>query len=485
MNQLLTDGKSHPVVRPVLTLCLALSILAVSGLLVPALAQEGQEAHKSTSGDVTFTKDVKPILQANCEACHRPGAIAPMALTTYQSVQPWARTIKQRVMAREMPPWPYDLTIGIQEIKYNRSLSDEDIQTIVNWVDGGAPEGNPADLPRPLEWPEYSEYWELAKDFGAPDYTVTTEPYVVAANGLDQWFDSSVPLEGLEEERWIRAIEIRPSTPEAAYVFHHGNTSLRQMVDGEEQRNGLIAAAVGKMYDVLPGDAGMRIVPGAKVETGIHYFPVGEQIMATMDIGIYLYPKGEVPRYITAGARTLQADNTTSNTRGPWTKISPVDAGGVRAVDIFIPPHSTQMVRGTWVVQEPTRIHSIRGHMHLRGKYQMIEAIYPDGRREVLSKLDWQHRWHTTFLFEDHVQPLLPKGTLVVLTSFFDNTADNPGNPEPDQLVVFGRRSVDEMSHIWIGRTFFEQEDFDQLVAERKEVLRERAQGDSLVGGGQ
>ena len=479
MTQLLTGGKTRSDVRPVLTLCLALAAVASSGLLVPALAQ-----HPNT-GDVTFTKDVKPILQANCEACHRPGAIAPMALLTYQDVRPWARAIKQRVTNREMPPWPYDRTVGIQELKYDRALSDQEIQTIAAWVDGGTPEGDASDLPAPIVWPNYSDYWELAKDLGPPDFTVTTEPYVVAANGLDQWFDSSVPIEGLEEERWIRAIEIRPSTPKAAYVFHHGNSSLLQTVAGETERNGLIAAAVGKMYDLLPGDSGMRIVPGAKVETGIHYFPVGEEILATMDIGIYLYPKGEVPRYVTAGARTLQADNTTSRTQGPWTKVSPVDAGGVRAVDIFIPPHSTQMVRGTWVVQQPTRIHSVRGHMHLRGKVQTIEAIYPDGRREVLSKLNWQHRWHTTFLYDDHVQPLLPKGTLVVLTSFFDNTADNPGNPDPDQLVVFGRRSVDEMSHVWIGRTFFEQEEFVRLVAEREELLRVRAQRASQEGGGQ
>ena len=456
-------------------ICLALVAAALSGLNAPELA-----AQQSMSGEVTFSRDVAPILQANCEACHRPGAIAPMALTSYETVRPWAPLIKERVVSREMPPWPYDRTIGIQDIKYDRSLSDADIHTISAWVDAGAPQGDPAHLPAPIEWPDYSNYWELAEEFGQPDLVVTTEPYVVEANGLDQWFDSYVSLEGLDEERWVRAVEIRPSTPEAAYVFHHGNTSLEQVVDGEDTRAGLIGAAVGKMYDILPSDGGIRIMPDANVMTGIHYFPVGDEIEATMDIGIYLYPEGEIPRYVTAGAGVSFADNTSSNTRGPWTKVSPVDAGGVRAVDVFIPPHSTQMLRGTWVVQQPTRIHSVRGHMHLRGKYQMIEAIYPDGRREVLSKLNWQHRWHTTFLYEDHAQPLLPTGTMVVLTSYFDNTTANPGNPDPDQLVVFGRRSVDEMSHLWIGRTYFEQDEFDQLVAEREQILRERQQRASL-----
>ena len=210
-----------------------------------------------------------------------------MALTSYETVRPWVPMIKQKVVSREMPPWPYDRTVGIQDLKYDRSLSEADIHTIAMWVDTGAPEGDPVDLPAPMEWPDYSNYWELAGEYGQPDLVVTTEPYVVEANGLDQWFDSYVPLEGLDEERWVRAVEIRPSTPEAAYVFHHGNTSLEQVVDVEDERVGLIGAAVGKMYDILPGDGGIRIMPDATVTTGIHYFPVGEQVEATMDIGIY------------------------------------------------------------------------------------------------------------------------------------------------------------------------------------------------------
>ena len=452
------------------------SLVAFFGFtVVLAVGTPTVAAQEPMAEGVTFARDVAPILQANCEACHRPGSIGPMALMDYEQVRPWAPMIREKVSTRAMPPWPYDRTIGIQELKNDPSLTDEEIATIVAWVDSGAPEGNPADLPEPVEWPEYSEYWQLAEQYGEPDLTVRTEPFVVAANGLDQWFDSDVAIEGLQGERWIRAIEIRPSTPEAAYVFHHGNSSLDQVNEaGESERAGLIAAAVGKMYDILPSDAGKKIYPGARVTSGIHYFPIGDEINATMDIGIYLYPEGEVPRYVTDGTSTLQADNSRSGRNGGWTSISPVDAGGVRAVDIFIPPHSTQMLRGTWVVQQPTRIHSVRGHMHLRGKYQMMEAVYPDGRREVLSKLDWQHRWHTTFIYEDHAAPLLPKGTVVILTSYFDNTADNPGNPDPNQLVVFGRRSVDEMSHLWIGRTFFEQDEFDRLVAEREQVLEQR-----------
>jgi hypothetical protein len=421
--------------------------------------------------EVTFAEDVAPILQENCETCHRPGSIGPMALRTYDEVRPWAEVIKLKVSSRLMPPWPLDRSIGIQAFKNDVSLSDEEIETIVRWVDAGSPMGDPAAMPPAREWPDYSQVWALEEELGKPEVVVTTDDYTVPANGLDQWFDSDVEIPELSEERWIRAVEIRPSNPDAAYVFHHGNSSLVQG-EGRDDGSALIAAAVGKMYDILPSDAGIRLLPGAKITTGFHYFPIGREIEhATVDIALYLYPPGEKPKYVTPGASTVQADNTRT-TEGEWVKISPVDAGGVRAVDLFIPPHGTAMLQGTWVVQKPTRIHSVRGHMHLRGKYQIVEAIYPDGRREVLNKLDWQHRWHTDFLYEDHAMPLLPKGTVVVLTSYFDNTAENEHNPDPDQVVVFGRRSVDEMSHIWIGRTFFEQAEFDQLVAEREEYLK-------------
>jgi mono/diheme cytochrome c family protein len=452
---------------------LAVALGAAAMLAVSAGTLSAQEG----ADRVTFARDVASILQENCQACHREGSIGPMSLISYDEVRPWAHLIKEKVASRAMPPWPYDRTIGIQELKHDPSLTDEEIATVVAWVDAGAPQGDPADLPPPIEWPQYSEYWQLEDEFGAPDIVVTTESYTVPAEGLDQWFDSEVPIPGIEGERWIRAVEIRPHTPESAYVFHHGNSSLRQRgADGNNEGTSLIAAAVGKMYDIMPSDSGLKLLPGATVTTGFHLFPSGEEIVASVDIAIYLYPEGEVPRYETEGSTTINADNTVTEDDGGWTKVSPVDAGGVRAVDIFIPPNSTQMLRGVWVVQRPTRIHSVRGHMHLRGKYQMVEAIYPDGRSEVLSKLNWEHRWHTDFLYEDHAMPLLPKGTMVVLTSFFDNPVNQPGNPDPNQLVVFGRRSVDEMSHIWIGRTFFEQDEFDRLVAEREQILREREQ---------
>ena len=126
------------------------------------------------------------------------------------------------------------------------------------------------------------------------------------------------------------------------------------------------------------------------------------------------------------------------------------------------------MLQGVHVLEQPARIHSVRAHMHLRGKSQMLEALYPDGRREILSKINFQHAWHTTHLYEDYVQPLLPKGTMLIATSWFDNTADNPNNPDPEQWVTFGKRTVDDMSHIWVGITYLDEESFQRLAAERE-----------------
>ena len=140
---------------------------------------------------------------------------------------------------------------------------------------------------------------------------------------------------------------------------------------------------------------------------------------------------------------------------------------------MLIPPHSTGITQAFHVLQEPSWVFSIRGHQHLRGTGQSLEAIYPDGRKEMLTKYSWLHSWSLTYIYDDHVQPLLPKGTVLVLTSYYDNTADNPYNPDPDQWVVHGRRTGDEMSHIHLQIVSLEQEDFDRRVAERGNLILE------------
>ena len=416
---------------------------------------------------VTFSKDIAPILQKKCQVCHQPGSIAPMSLLTYADARPWARSIKDRVTARKMPPWPIDKTVGIQEFKNDLSLTDAQIDLIARWADAGAPQGDPAALPPPVKWPDYVNSWRYEERFGRPpDLVVASPVYTVVSNGMDQFPPMQTKVQGLDKERWIRAIEIKPGNPASRYVFHHANPSLTQ--DGRSRA--LIASAVGTEGQIFPDDAGKLIKPGSTVNFGMHFWPIDKNVDAVMMLGLWFYPEGQTPKFETPGQVQYRTEMSTG---------APTPNGHSREIarrgDLLIPPNGKATFQGTYVLDKPTRIHDLRGHMHLRGKYQIVEAVYPDGRREVINKLDWQHGWHTTFVYEDYARPLLPKGTVLILTSVFDNTKNNKDNPDPDQWVVAGSRTVDEMAHIWIGMTYFDkQEDFDKLVAERDRVLGER-----------
>ena len=177
-------------------------------------------------GAPTFTKDIAPIFQSKCEACHRPNNMAPMSLISYEDARPWARAIAQRVETRQMPPWHIDSTIGIQSFKNDRSLSDEQIDTIVRWVAAGAPKGDPKDMPAPKQWPDESK-WQLAGKFGPPDLVIKSAPYTMPAAAQDAWW-RPVSDTGLTEPRWVRAIEIRPSTMKGRRITHHALARLQQ-----------------------------------------------------------------------------------------------------------------------------------------------------------------------------------------------------------------------------------------------------------------
>ena len=191
----------------------------------------GQAAAQSAAPAPTFTKDVAAIFQAKCEACHRPDSIAPMSLRTYEEARPWARSIKTRVAARQMPPWHIDKTIGIQEFANDRSLTDQELDTVVRWVDAGAPKGDIKDMPKPVEWPT-EQGWNYAAHFGQsePDLVIRSAPWTQKAGQNDAWWKPVVPT-GLTEARWVRAIEMRPSTVKGRKITHHAIARLQQHGD--------------------------------------------------------------------------------------------------------------------------------------------------------------------------------------------------------------------------------------------------------------
>jgi hypothetical protein len=401
----------------------------------------------------TFTKDIAPIFQEKCEACHRPDSIAPMSLVTYEETRPWARSIKTRVASRQMPPWHIDRTVGIQKFANDRSLNDEELDAIVRWVDGGAPKGDPAHMPAPRQWPT-GQYWNYADQFGEPDLVVTSPPFSMPARGQDAWYRPVVET-GLTEPRWVRAIEIRPSTVKGRRITHHALAYLQQNEAGAAPDDANVGPglfmewAVGKQGEQMRPDSGKLMLPGAKIQFDLHYSTAGEQITDSVELGIYFYPKGQEPKY-----------------RQVLALFSSVQ-GGNRALDIA--PNSVTVTQNFHVMRQNGRVENFQPHLHLRGTAMMMEAILPTGQTQVLSHVDkFNFNWHNNYVYADDVAPILPKGTILRITSWYDNTSANPNNPDPNQWVGWGDRTVDEMGHAWVNITYMSDEDFQAELAKRR-----------------
>jgi hypothetical protein len=431
-------------------------------MLVPGIASAQQ------AKQVTFTKDVSPILQAKCQSCHEPGSIGPMSLVTYQDARPWARSIKQRVETRQMPPWHIDRSVGVTHFKNDMSLSDEQIATIVAWVDSGAVEGNPADFKaKPVAT---TLFWQGERDgYGAPDIVVKTPEYTMPAVHQDEWWRPVTPIP-VTEPRWVRMVEIRPSNIQSRKILHHsiayhmlspentaavntgiavggfpdpGQLSPDQLVNMRPQ---LMEWAIGKGYDRYLEGTGKLILPGEKLSWDQHIHAVGEEVTGGSELGIWLYPKGQEPKkrsYLTAfsGLRN-----------------------GVLGLDI--PPNSIAHTEGFNILKENTIITNFQPHFHLRGKAMQVEAILPDGRTQTISYVkDFNFNWMTNYIYTDDAAPVFPKGTIIHVTAYYDNTKANKNNPDPEQWVGWGDRTVDEMAHAWMNVVYLTDAEYQERVA--------------------
>ncbi len=413
-------------------------------------------AQAQPASQVTFTRDVAPIFQKACENCHRKDSIGPMSLVTYEEARPWARSIKARVAARQMPPWHIDKSVGIQKFQNDRSLTDDQIHTIVTWVDAGAPKGDMKDMPPPVEWPA-EETWNFAEMFGEPDLIIKSPDYTMPARAQDAWYKPTVPT-GVTEPRWVRAIEMRPGTVQGRKITHHALARLQQEeknADGEVDPDIRLQAglfmewAVGKQGEIMRENSGKLLLPGSSIVWDIHYHAIGEEITDNVEMAVYLYPKGQEPKY--RQSLSLYSGIT----------------GGNRNLDI--PPNTLNVSQNFHVMRKSGRVENFQPHMHLRGKAMSMEAILPTGQTEMLSMVsEYNFNWHTNYVYADDVAPLLPKGTILRITSWHDNTANNKHNPDPNQWVGWGDRTVDEMAHAWVNITYMEEEDFKAEVEKRK-----------------
>jgi len=359
----------------------------------------------------TFARDVAPILYKNCVECHRPTMFAPMSLVTYEDARPYAKFMKQRVVARQMPPWNADPAIG--HFKNDPRLTDQEVDTIARWADGGAPKGDDSDMPK---MPAFAEGWTIGK----PDAVFAmAEPFHIPANGAVEYQYIRIPV-NLPEDRWIQAIEIKPG---ARAQVHHV-IAYTQPSDEPVSGGGVLGPT--NIGGVTPNKPGMVFPEGvARLLRGkhdivlqIHYTTNGKEALDRTEVGLI------------------------------FTKQPPVKAaaGGLVINPRFVIPANdgNYEVRGQNVLMADTVLTAMTPHMHVRGKDMTYIAHYPDGRDEtLLSVPKYDFNWQITYELSE--PKVLPKGTRLEVIAHFDNSTTNRFNPDPTQSVRWGDQTWEEM----------------------------------------
>jgi hypothetical protein len=407
-------------------------VATVAITMVPA------QAAAAVPDDPTFHKDIEPILQRSCQICHRPDNMAPMSLMSYQEARPWARSIKNKVEAREMPPWHIDPKVGLQGFKNDRSLSNDEIATIALWVDSGAPRGDQADAPAPVEFQEFGA-WTID-----PDVIVSSPPHTVPAEAGDWWGDYIVPA-SISTDRYIQAIQTKAGD---LRVVHHALTYAVTDPDSPLSDSSsdafLNEYAVGKNADVYPDGTGRLFEADSRVRFSFHYHSVGEEVTDQTELGLVLYPEGFEPDHILYSRQLAQAGELD------------IPAGQVTRHDGYAK---------MWL---PGKLTAFQPHMHFLGTRQCLELIYPTGATEMINCANFDFNWHIVYNYEDDVQPIYPAGTTLHVISYHDNTEANRGNHDAKNWTGGGSRTVDEMAFGWISWHDISEEEYVAELEARK-----------------
>jgi len=412
----------------------------------PVAAQTAGTTGQTTN--VTFNKDVLPILQKNCQSCHRPGEIAPFSLLSYEAARPYARAIKNAVSAHQMPPWFAE--DGFATYSNDKRLNQQETDTLVAWVDQGAKEGDPKDAPPPIQ---FAEGWQVK-----PDMIVEMpKPFHLPASGTINYQNMVVKL-NLPEDRWVLAAEMRPGNRKGV---HHGRVNVRPpdsdyMKAAEEgvayengdkrlgRSNGVIDL-LGKFNPGL-GEQGFnefesaKFLPkGSDLIFNLHYTSYGEEGDDQSKVGLVFAPKGWTPKY------RYFVHN------------------GPLASNLAIPPNDANAeVVAELTTQVPMKLVYMQPHMHLRGKDFELRLTYPSGETKTVLKGKWNFDWQLGYDLDKPID--LPVGTKVVSICHYDNSTGNKFNPDPNKTVWWGDQNWDEMQNIFIRvlvdpmldqRTFF------------------------------
>jgi hypothetical protein len=466
-------------------------LAALTALVMPV--SPAAQSAPSQPASPTFTRDVLPILQRSCQTCHRPGTGAPMSLLTYQEVRPWVRSMRVKVSKREMPPWHIDRSIG--EYLEDPSLSDAEISTIVRWIDAGAPQGNPADAPPPVRFADLDEW-----TYGEPDLIVRMEKgFKIPADGPDFTPDEIVDP-GLTEDRYVKWVQIIPDAKRAVHHSHiyvqapeDADTSALNLGMGSNTANelDLIEYGAGNDADIFPDGTTKILKAGSKFRFSSHYHPYGEETHDRQRVGIKFYPKGEIPKYVVTSHRIrtgvgndwalnreaiedlllraghkLDIDEPEMPT-GALVEENPLHS----AAFLSIPPNTVARHERFWPLPKPALVISFQPHMHFRGGRMQLEAIHPDGRREMLTDAThYEQNWQITYKYK--TPHLFPAGTILHTVSWHDNTANNRHNPDPTAWIGWGSRTMDEMGHGWTDIAFLTDEQYQEELARRRAQRR-------------
>jgi mono/diheme cytochrome c family protein len=403
-------------------------VVALTALTVSRRAA----AEEDKPGTVTFNKNVLPILQKNCQACHRPGEIAPMSFLTYKDTRPWAKAMKQAVIDRQMPPWFADPAYG--HFANDRRLSETEIKAIAAWADSGAPEGDTKDKPAPVT---FQDGWnikpdmiiEMPKDFNVPATgTVAYQNFLVKVN--------------FPEDVWIIAAEMRPGNPQ---VLHHGRvlvrkpgaTFMKDAVPGEAYETGSLAMQKEDAPDTLgkfnpglgPQDFSLyesaKFVPkGSDLVFNMHYTSIGKATTDRSRVGLVIAKHPPKLRYFMHNGPT--------------------------AANLAIPPRDGNAeIVSEMTTAVDTKLAYLQPHMHLRGKDYELRLVYPSGKAETVFHGKWDFNWQMGYDFDPPIS--LPKGTRIIGVAHYDNSANNKYNPDPDKLVVWGDQNWEEMQNCFLG----------------------------------
>lgn len=429
-------------------------LLAGRDVATPITTAIGCKVRRETSvkatTDVTYHRDVLPILQTHCQQCHRPGEVGPFSLMNYKQAVNWASDIKDYTQSRKMPPWK---PVGGPAYHNERRLSDKELATLAAWADGGTPEGDPNDAPQPRD---FGGGWQLGK----PDLILTVPDEMhLGASGKDLFRVFVLPT-GLTEDTYVTAVDVRPGNPR---IVHHVLNFLdmtgkarelekkenERKKDGDEKDRGpgysvqmgvgfqpqgsLSGWAPGQVARHLPEGTGYLIPKGADLVMQVHYHRNGRSETDRTQVGLYLAKKPIERRF----------------------QGMVLPGQGIAGSPFFLIPANKSDFRLTGAIRVQTEcdLHSVMGHMHMIGRKIKVTMTPPDGEPSTLLDIqDWDYNWQETYWLKEPLR--LKEGTVLNVEAIYDNTTKNPNNPfNPPRVITFGEQTTNEMCFVFLGGT--------------------------------